>query len=108
MKDQRTLESIKVYLPHEARCHTPKSSREASCYPVTATLCSPAISHLNCQRTNRQIGRQTWSERERGGGVKPNKEKESFTFKQIDSLSDYRQEGGDDELQARSSDKRQH
>lgn len=40
--------------------------------------------------------------------MKPNKEKERFTFKQIDSLSDYRQEGGDDELQACSSDKRQH
>lgn len=108
MKDQRDLESTGVSLTHKARSRvsskdTPKSSREARHYPVTATFCSPAVSHLSRHRTKSQTESQRWREKER---VKRNKRK-GFTFRQIDSFG-LLMSRRDDELQASSSDKRQH
>lgn len=100
MKDQRDLESTGVSLTHKARSRvsskdTPKSSREARHYPVTATFCSPAMSHLSRHRTKSQTESQRWREQEWNGDgeVKRNK-RMRFTFRQIDSLSDYWRAGG--------------
>lgn len=91
MKDQRDLESTGVSLTHKARSRvsskdTPKSSREARHYPVTATSCSPALSPEPSQ--DKESDRESETE-----WVKRNKRK-GFTFRQIDSLSDYWRAGG--------------
>lgn len=66
---------------HKARFHTLKSSWKASRYPITATLCSQAMSHLHCQRTKRKIGGQRWSERNGGERNKIKKKRDSHFSK---------------------------